>query len=156
MSESIYSILGGESANSGSPQGSVLGSWFSLVEAFIVIEHALRIELNAKHAATLPGFDTMTALSQYPAGLRMSDLASRLAVTKGNVTSVVQRLENEGWVKRETQVSDRRSQLVTLTPAGKKLFGQMQQTYRAIVLERFSNLSERQVKQLTQRLRQLG
>ncbi len=46
-------------------------------------------------------------------------------VTNGNVTGLVERLETDGFVARETPDGDRRVTVAKLTPKGEELFGAM-------------------------------
>jgi DNA-binding MarR family transcriptional regulator len=49
--------------------------------------------------------------------LRPGDLARRLGLTSGGVTALVHRLERAGHVRRHAHPRDRRSTLLSLTPA---------------------------------------
>jgi DNA-binding MarR family transcriptional regulator len=49
--------------------------------------------------------------------LRPGDLARRLGLTSGGVTALVHRLERSGHVRRHAHPRDRRSTLLSLTPA---------------------------------------
>lgn len=55
-----------------------------------------------------------------PAGLPMGEIGQRLVVTKSNVTGLVDRLEQQGLVRRVEQ-EDRRVTVVRLTEAGRGL-----------------------------------
>ena len=52
--------------------------------------------------------------------LSAGTLLTQLQLTSGAITNRVRRLELNGWVTRDLDPGDRRSVLVTLTPAGKK------------------------------------
>ncbi len=52
--------------------------------------------------------------------LSAGQLMAHLQLTSGAVTNRVRRLEENGWVTRDFDPDDRRSVLVTLTPAGRK------------------------------------
>jgi len=52
--------------------------------------------------------------------LSAGTLLTQLQLTSGAITNRVRRLELNGWVARDLDPGDRRSVLVTLTPAGKK------------------------------------
>jgi DNA-binding MarR family transcriptional regulator len=49
---------------------------------------------------------------------RVSDLAQQQRVAQPSMTSLVHRLEGEGWVVREPDPSDGRAALVHVTPSG--------------------------------------
>ena len=53
---------------------------------------------------------------------RMSDIAKRLDVTMGTLTTNMNSLEEKGYIVRERSKTDKRVVLVVLTPKGKKAF----------------------------------
>lgn len=53
---------------------------------------------------------------------RMSDIAKRLNVTMGTLTTNMNSLEDKGYIIRERSKTDKRVVLVVLTPKGKKAF----------------------------------
>src|SRR5690606_27983370 len=75
------------------------------------------------------------------AGLTMSELSRRLMVTNGNLTSLVERLVQEGTVRRNPSPTDRRTQIVQLTPAGKEALDAMTPDHSAWITEMFAALS---------------
>ena len=87
-----------------------------------MIEGELRENLRTKFDTTLPRFDVMAALFQYPKGLRMSELSGVLKVSNGNVTGIIDRLVKDGSVLRVPIPGDRRALLVQLTTRGKHEF----------------------------------
>ena len=50
--------------------------------------------------------------------MRPTSLAEVLATGASHVSKIVRRLEDDGWVIRTTDPSDKRATLITLTPAG--------------------------------------
>ena len=50
-------------------------------------------------------------------------LVAHIGITSGSVTAALDRLEGRGLVEREDSPTDRRSSVVTLTPAGRDLIG---------------------------------
>jgi DNA-binding MarR family transcriptional regulator len=58
-------------------------------------------------------------------GFTFVELSRLLLVTSGNLTGIIDRLEAEGLVRRETEASDRRMVRMTLTPLGRKRTGEM-------------------------------
>lgn len=99
--------------------------WLGLITATKLISQEMRRRLRAEFGATLPQFDLLSQLYREPDGLRLGELSKRTMVTNGNVTGLVDRLENDGLVCRETPHDDRRVSVAKLTDAGRKLFGAM-------------------------------
>jgi MarR family transcriptional regulator, organic hydroperoxide resistance regulator len=65
-------------------------------------------------------FDLLSTLTQSE-GLSQSEVAARLYVTKGNVSGLVDRLEQSGLVERRAIAGDRRSFALFLTPEGRSV-----------------------------------
>jgi DNA-binding MarR family transcriptional regulator len=57
--------------------------------------------------------------------LTMGEIARRLGVTEKTVTGVVDRLERDGWVRRERAAADRRVVHVRLTTKGEAMSARM-------------------------------
>jgi DNA-binding MarR family transcriptional regulator len=93
-------------------------AWRRIVRLTRVIAADLRDGLRASHDMTLPQFEVLTALRDAPEGLRMSALSDALLVSNGNVTGIVERLVEQGLVRRYPITSDRRATLVLLTERG--------------------------------------
>ncbi len=74
-------------------------------------------------------FDALANLYRADA-ISQQELAARLLVTKGNVTGLVNRLTERGWVRRQSDPGDRRAYRLVLTPAGKRI------AERALVVQR--------------------
>ena len=101
---------------------SRLRLWLRLLKASKLIETELRERMRRELDTTLPRFDVMAALSRNPAGLKMSELSRVLKVSNGNVTGIVERLVEEGFVRRDAVKGDRRASLARLTEQGRTEF----------------------------------
>ncbi len=96
--------------------------WLRLLKVVRGIEQEVRDKLRTDHNTTLPRFDVMAALSQHPAGLKMSQLSGVLRVSNGNVTGIADRLSDEGLVERIAVPGDRRATVLRLTKEGQAEF----------------------------------
>lgn len=98
--------------------------WLRLLTCSSLIERHVRGRLREEFGITLPRFDVLAQLEAAAqddvGGLTMSELSRRLMVTNGNLTGLVERLVREGLVRRAALATDRRAQLVRLTPAGRR------------------------------------
>ena len=99
--------------------------WLRLLTCTNLIEAQIRSLLRERFATTLPRFDLMAQLQRSPRGLSMGELSSRLMVTGGNVTALVDALEQDGLVARGPNPKDRRSQVIRLTAKGRRSFNDM-------------------------------
>jgi DNA-binding MarR family transcriptional regulator len=126
--------------------------WLRLLSATTRIEDTIRQRLREQFGTTLPRFDLMAQLEREPQGLSMSELSRRMMVTGGNVTAIVDQLEKEQLVQRQTQVGDRRSFTVSLTDAGRSAFAAMALAHEGWVVELLSPLAEQEQTHLHQLL----
>jgi DNA-binding MarR family transcriptional regulator len=104
-------------------------------------ESQLREFLRVEHASTLPRFDVMAALHRTERDLTMSELSQMLLVSNGNTTTVVDRLEADGFVERRPSESDRRVVRVALTDVGRRHFEQLAADHEARIDTLFSSVS---------------
>ena len=75
------------------------------------------------------------------AALRMKELAKKMGVTTGTLTVMVDRLEQQGLLKRTPHETDRRSYLIALTEKGQDLFAEHHQYHLHLIEEITANLS---------------
>jgi DNA-binding MarR family transcriptional regulator len=99
--------------------------WLRLLTCTNLIEAHVRNRLRESFGTTLPRFDLLAQLDRAPEGLTMGELSSRLMVSGGNVTGLVEALRREGKVARNAHPKDRRSQIIRLTAKGRRFFQAM-------------------------------
>ncbi|GLS45523.1 hypothetical protein GCM10007884_35140 [Methylobacterium brachythecii] len=93
--------------------------WFRFIRLNRRVTAAVASELRAL-GLSIPQFDVLSTLTEQE-GLTQQDLASRLYVTKGNVSGLIDRLVEAGLVERRAIVGDRRSHALHLTSEGANL-----------------------------------
>jgi DNA-binding MarR family transcriptional regulator len=133
-----------------------LKMWIRLLGVTRVAESHLREFLRVHHATTLPRFDVMAALYRRRDGVTMSDLSRMLLVSNGNATTVVDRLERDGLVRRTPSETDRRTVFVALTPAGLAQFEGLAAEHEREVGALFGDLSGAELDLLTDILKRMG
>lgn len=77
---------------------------------------------------------------------RMSDIAKRLNVTMGTLTTNMNSLEEKGYIIRERSKTDKRVVLVVLTPKGKKAFCHHRGFHRNMIKAIVKGLDEDEMK----------
>jgi DNA-binding MarR family transcriptional regulator len=97
---------------------------------------------------TLPRFDLMAQLDKTPAGMTLGELSSRMMVSNGNVTGLVERLVADGLLARKPAPNDRRAQIVRLTPAGRRAFRAMARAHEGWISEIFADLKPSEISAL--------
>ncbi|WP_316247393.1 hypothetical protein ROLI_044330 [Roseobacter fucihabitans] len=112
--------------------------WLRMLKVTRMIEAELRERMRQTWDITLPRFDVMAALRRAQDGMKMSDLSGELRVSNGNVTGIVDRLEADGLVARQSVKGDRRAMHVLLTPTGRAMFDEMAAVHELWVDELFS------------------
>ncbi len=121
-------------------------TWLRMLACTNIIESRVRAALREKFDTTLPRFDLLAQLDaasvDFPRGLTMSELSRRLMVTNGNLTGLVDRLAREGLVTRVASAPDRRAQIVSLTPAGRRALDSMTPDHAEWIREMFGGLSD--------------
>jgi DNA-binding MarR family transcriptional regulator len=76
--------------------------------------------LRADFGLPLSRFEPMQVIARTPA-CRVFDIAEQLSITIGGTSKLVDRIEAAGHCRRRPNPDDRRSSLIELTPAGRRL-----------------------------------
>ena len=121
--------------------------WLRLLTCTQMIERVVRSRLRGRFATTLPRFDLMAQLERHPEGLKMNELSRLLMVTGGNVTAIVDQLEKEALVERQS-TADKRAWRIGLTASGRKAFAEMAREHEDWVVGLLEGLSRREQDEL--------
>ena len=133
-----------------------LKMWIRLLGVTRAAEEQLRDYLRITHDTTLPRFDVMAALWRRRDGVTMSELSRMLLVSNGNATTVVDRLERDGLVRRSPSETDRRTVYVALTEAGAQAFEGWGAGHEAELSRIFDDMDEADLDALTAILKRMG
>lgn len=107
------------------------------------ITKKLEAALLAEHQMSLAAFDVFAQLHESPGHcLRMTELSEAVLLSRSGVTRLVERLEQEGLVRRGRATSDGRGVTATLTDLGRARF-------HAAVVTQLRGISEHFVSRLT-------
>ena len=106
------------------------------------------------HGVSLLGFQVLAILEMREA-IPMGHLADELDVALPNATGLVNRMEERGLVARRDDPADRRVVLVELTPAGRRLIGDMESERRERMVQLFGHLDPVQQNRLLQSVKDL-
>lgn len=97
-----------------------LAAWRSFLRAHAALTRRLERDLAAAGGISLSDYDVLLNLAGAPPeGLRPSDLAERVLLTRSGLTRLVDRLVALGHVERRACPTDRRGQLLVLTERGR-------------------------------------
>lgn len=87
---------------------------------------------------------------------RMSEIAKRLGVTVGTLTTNMNSLEDKGYIIRERSKTDKRVVLVVLTPKGKKAYYHHKDFHKDMIKAIVKDLNEEEMKVMIKCLLNLG
>ena len=93
--------------------------WFRLIRLEARLQAAVGERLRAI-GVSIPQCDVLTTLTEQE-GVSQQELAKRLYVTKGNISGLIDRLEEAGFVERRATACDRRQHAIYLTEAGREM-----------------------------------
>lgn len=117
--------------------------------------NAVEARLRSDHGITLPFFEFMRIIARLR-DCRVQDIASELSITVGGTSKIVDRIEAAGYCVRHANPRDRRSSIIALTPAGKRLLPKITATVDDELRIRLGpELSGRSLTQLTKTLARL-
>ncbi|MDP9245248.1 MAG: MarR family transcriptional regulator [Chloroflexota bacterium] len=102
--------------------GLELGAWRAFLRASIASSVALEAAL-ADTGVSHSEYDVLVNVATGPKdGLRPTELAERVLITKSGLTRLLDRLVDRGYIERRACASDRRGQLIVLTVDGRRAF----------------------------------
>ena len=145
----MYYILGMKTKTAGGSRKKwtepETAAWIGLIRTQQYLVGAVEDALSKEGLPPLPWYDVLWELDKSPEGnLRLNEIGKRVLLDKYNVTRLVQRLENEGLVRRVPCAQDGRGIFAHITPKGRKLRERMWPVYQRAVSERFFSKLGRQ------------
>jgi DNA-binding MarR family transcriptional regulator len=131
----------------------------SSVEAHLMLLHVSSSIMNAatsrmhRHGITPSRFMVLMILNlDQETGQNPSHLSERTGVTRATMTSLITGLEQDGYVERVHEKSDRREVLIHLTQKGIEFINRIIPGHFTCIAGLMSNLTERERKQLVKLL----
>src|SRR6185503_15101551 len=121
-----------------SPSPDRLRSWRLFFESALALVDVLDAELEQSVGISQRWYDVLVHLEESPDGIPMNELAERILYSKSGFTRVVDRMEEEGLVRRVRPEHDRRSILVVLTDKGREKMEEARRCHRQGLDEHFS------------------
>lgn len=135
-------------------QDTALRLWVVLARAYATYAKAIAARVQ-EYGLTPPQFGTLEAL--YHLGpLSLGELADKLLVTGGNVTYVMDRLEDQGLVYRFRRPDDRRVIQAKLTTEGRELVAEVFPGHASFIEHLSRHLTTEEQEQAADLLKKLG
>lgn len=103
-----------------------LRAWLYLLKCSKQLDQIMSDKLRQHYNSSLSRFDVLAHLDQAGSeGLSISVLAGRLLASKGNITRLLDRMEQDGLIIRHQHTTDKRIHKICLTGKGAELFNRM-------------------------------
>jgi DNA-binding MarR family transcriptional regulator len=117
-----------------------VGTWRGLQALVGELERNIDEELRADWDITIGWFDVLTSLQRLGGLARPLDIAADLRLPASSVSRRLDRLEEEGWIARHRHVEelDKRAVDIELTKSGRRLWREMNVSYRRAVQSLFA------------------
>ena len=115
-----------------------LGAWRGMLRVHSALVKALDAELLATHGLPLTSYEVLINLQAAPGRRRrMAELADSVLLSRSGTTRLVDRLERDGLLVRDTCDSDGRGCFAVLTDRGEEILTLARATHLEGVRERF-------------------
>jgi DNA-binding MarR family transcriptional regulator len=128
---------------------TALKLWLHLAKASALLQSEITARFRTHYGQSLVRFDVLSQLARAEAQtLSIRVLSASLIASSGNITRLLDRMQDEGLLSRSPAPEDRRSVLVHLTPAGASLFEAMAKDHEVWVSEILADIPKAQQKAL--------
>ena len=129
-------------SESNSESKNSLRLWLNLYKCTKQLEQEMSDRFRENYSSTFPRFDVLAHLYQAgKKGMSTSLLGNSLMASKGNISRLLDRMEEDGLLERKLSEKDRRVSVVYMTDTGAELFKQMASHHEAWTLEVFKSIS---------------
>ncbi len=117
-----------------------VGTWRGMQALVAQLERGIDEELRADWDITIGWFDVLTSLQRLGGTARPLDVANDLRLPASSISRRLDRLEEEGWIARHRHVddADKRAVDIELTKSGRRLWREMNVSYRRAVQSLFA------------------
>ncbi|MDE0366707.1 MAG: MarR family transcriptional regulator [Gammaproteobacteria bacterium] len=133
-----------------------LRAWVQLLKTAKRIESEVASHFANQHNTSLSRFDVLANLERSPGhATGTSQLSKMLLASRGNITRLLDRMENDALIRREPHPGDRRISEVRMTAAGEALFARLAPDHEGWAQEIFGALTEAELDDLIAMLRKL-
>ena len=120
------------------PDPELLAVWRSFQTAHSSIDRALSHALDEERQLPLAWFEALNALQMAGGKLRVMDLADHLVVSASSLSRQINRMEEDGFVRRDRgRLNDQRAVVVVLTREGRDTWRRANTTYLRVVKRMF-------------------
>jgi DNA-binding MarR family transcriptional regulator len=112
----------------------LLDRWAQLESQHARVREALEHALQRQHRLSLTEYEVLRRLSEAPEGhRRIQELAEEIHLSQSALSRLVQRLEDDGYVRRAVCDHDRRGVFACITDSGRQLESEANPTQLAVL-----------------------
>ena len=130
--------FGEDAGAQGSLSAPAHRAWSALLRSHAHFTNCIERRLEEAGALSLEAYDVLLMLSYAPGGrLRMGELFDTVTLSRSGLTRLVDRLERDGFVRREVCAGDRRSFEAILTDEGEAARARSWPLYAEIIASEF-------------------
>jgi DNA-binding MarR family transcriptional regulator len=97
---------------------------YRLNQAAERVSQRFAAQYRARYRMTRPEWRALAALGSY-GRMTATEIAANSSMHKTKVSRAVRALEEKRWLKRSEDAADRRIEHLELTPAGRRIYGEM-------------------------------
>jgi DNA-binding MarR family transcriptional regulator len=113
----------------GTPSETVVRAWARLIKAQQRALDSIERALKAAKLPPLAWYDVLLELERAGGSLRPFELEREMLLAQYNLSRLIDRMEEAGYVERRALKEDRRGQAIVITAAGKTLRRRMWSVY---------------------------
>ncbi len=136
---------------------ATLRLWLALIRAARCLEGQINSRMLTDFGHGFTRFDAMSQLYRAPGRrLTIGELRNRLLIRPGNISRLLDRMQHDGLIVRQSNPHDRRSQDVALTAQGRAVFRKMAKAHARWVKQALAGVDEETLARLTTDLRSLA
>jgi DNA-binding MarR family transcriptional regulator len=130
--------------------------WLHLIQCTKLLEQEMSDRFRESYDSSFSRFDVLAHLFQAgKSGVSTSILAANLLASKGNITRLLDRMEQDGLVERRMSSEDRRVSIIFLSSEGQILFERMAVDHENWAHELFATSSNDEKNELLRLLKQI-
>lgn len=114
--------------------GADIRAWKGFLRSYTALTKAIDAALEAEHGLPLTSYEVLYHVAETDKSkMRMCDLASTVLLSRSGLTRLVDRLERDGLIARQSCTDDARGQYAVLTDAGRDKLEAARVTHRAAI-----------------------
>lgn len=135
---------------------NALRAWIQLTKCAKRIEAHVNRRFAEAHGTSLARFDVLANLERCAGhAASTTELSRMLLASQGNITRLLDRMEQDRLVRRRPSASDGRVSEVQMTRAGEALFARLAADHESWTAGMFADLGNAELKELTRLLGKL-